>query len=245
MSLRHSSETPQLLLALGLVLVVIVFTATATLCGSILFVLLVLGLAWLSTRNHHADLLRHGYRVTAQSAPDVHGLVERARQRLQAPPVQVFVVNSPQRNAYTFGLSQPKVVVIYAGLLRLLTPDELVYVIGHELGHVQLGHTWLNSLVGGMAGIPSPFGAAIILQLAFRGWNRACEFSADRAGLVACGHTAAALGAMRKIAGEAALRALDDGQDAGEWFGEMLSTHPMMARRARELRQWAKARGLN
>lgn len=245
MLLRHSSETPQLLLALGLVLVVIVFTATATLCGSILFVLLVLGLAWLSTRNHHADLLRHGYRVTAQSAPDVHALVERARQRLQAPPVQVFVVNSPQRNAYTFGLSQPKVVVIYAGLLRLLSPDELVYVIGHELGHVQLGHTWLNSLVGGMAGIPSPFGAAIILQLAFRGWNRACEFSADRAGLVACGHTTTALGAMRKIAGEAALRALDDGQNAEEWFEEVLSTHPMMARRARELHQWARAHGLS
>lgn len=244
MALRHPSETPQLLLALALVLGVIVFTATATLCGSGLFVALMLAVAWVSTRSHHNDLLRHGYRVTAQSAPEIHALVEQARLRVQAPPVQVFVVNSPERNAYTFGLGDPKVVVIYAGLLRLLTPDELLYVIGHELGHVKLGHTWLNSLVGGMAGIPSPFGAAIILQLAFRGWNRACEFSADRAGLAACGRLGAALGAMRKIAGDKALRALDDGQDAAEWVDEMLSTHPMMARRARELQGWARSQKL-
>ena len=45
----------------------------------------------------------------------------------------------------------------------------------------------LNWLVGGMAGIPSPFMASALLAMAFLWWNRACEFSADRAGLLACG----------------------------------------------------------
>ena len=77
--------------------------------------------------------------------------------------------------------------------------DELQFIIGHELGHVDLGHTWLNTLVGGMAGIPSTYGAAAILELAFRWWNCACEYSADRAGVLACSNPNKAISALIKL----------------------------------------------
>jgi len=36
-----------------------------------------------------------------------------------------------------------------------------------------------------MAGVPVGMGAAVLLSFAFRWWNRACEYSSDRAGLLA------------------------------------------------------------
>ena len=77
--------------------------------------------------------------------------------------------------------------------------DELRFIIGHEMGHVALGHTWLNSLVGGMAGIPSSSTSSAILTLAFLSWNRTCELSADRAGLLACGSLDKAVSSLIKL----------------------------------------------
>ncbi len=164
--------------------------------------------------------------------------------------MQVFVAPSNRLNAYTFGLVSPQVVVLHSALLQVLDADELRFVLGHELGHVRLGHTWLNSLVGGMAGMPSPSMASVILAMAFLWWNRACEYSADRAGLLACGKPHKAISALVKLAAgteagtragiELALRhieAEDDHSLAG--LGELLSTHPMMARRIEQLRHYA------
>jgi Zn-dependent protease with chaperone function len=130
--------------------------------------------------------------------------------------------------------------------------DELRFVLGHELGHVRLGHTWLNSLVGGMAGIPSPIGAWALLTLAFRWWNRACEHSADRAGMLACGKPHKALSALIKLeAGplvrtqadlERALRIIDAEDDnALSHLEEALGTHPMMIKRITQLRRYARS----
>jgi len=68
-----------------------------------------------------------------------------------------------------------------------------------RFGHAALGHTWLNTLLGGMAGVPMPIGAAVLLTLAFRWWNRICEYSADRAGLLACGSLNSATRALVKL----------------------------------------------
>ena len=153
-------------------------------------------------------------------------------------------------NAYTFGLDSPKVVVLESALLEVMDGDELAFVICHELGHVRLGHTWLNSLVGGLAGIPSPAGAFGLMQLAFLWWNRACEHSADRAGLLATGRPDKAISALVKLATggqarspaelERALRLVEaQGSDAGAQLAEALATHPLMARRIAELRRYA------
>jgi Zn-dependent protease with chaperone function len=157
-------------------------------------------------------------------------------------------------NAYTFGLGEAPVVVVYAGVLRIMEEDELRFIIGHELGHVCLGHTWLNSLVGGMSGIPSPYFAAVLLYFSFRWWNRACEYSADRAGLLACGKPEKAASALIKLAGgtsaihsvegwQQALRRIESEDDHLEDnLQELLSSHPMIIRRLQALSQYAVSR---
>ena len=247
---RYPNEGLILFITLSLVLGVIVFTALATVCASGLFILAFIFLSYYLGRSHHQNLLAHAQRVTEQTMPELAELVAKGRKRLRPGEVQVFVVPGKAKNAYTFGLSSPKAVVLYAGLFQVMTRDEILFVLGHELGHVALGHTWLNSLIGGMAGIPSSWSAGIVMSIAFLWWNRACEYSADRAGLLACGSLEAAVNALVKLAAgpevdtpaelQQVYRQLD-AEDDTLWgnLGEVLASHPMLIKRIDKLRRYA------
>ena len=248
-SYRYPNERLILALTIILVLVVIAVTATATLCGSALFVVLMLALAFALNSLHHDDLVKSAKAVSPEATPRLDRLVHECAARLRPGRTQTYIAPGRILNAYTFGLAEPRNVVVYAGMLEVMDEAELKFVVGHELGHVALGHTWLNSLIGGMAGIPSPYGAAALLYFAFRWWNRACEYSADRAGLLACSQPDKAISALVKLTGKAAqspeglrqmllrLEAQDD--DLRNVLGEALSTHPMIVRRIHALRRYA------
>lgn len=247
---RYPGEQIILAVTLALVFSVIALTATATLCGSALFTLVMVAFSYGASRVRHEELLKHAQPVTLQTAPELAALVRACAARLQVEPVQVFVAPSGVLNAYTFGLTAPKVVVLYSSLLQMMDADELRFIIGHEMGHVCLGHTWLNSLVGGLAGIPSPMLAFVVLNLAFRWWNRACEYSADRAGLLACRNPQKAISALVRVTTGTAARSSGDlrqalqrveaeDDDLASNVTEALATHPMTIRRIEELRRYA------
>ena len=232
-----------------LVLLVIAFTAAATVCTSVIFVPAVVIFGYLASRTKHQSLLASGEPVTPGTAPELVPLIQANSARLQVEPVKVFIVRSNVLNAYTFGMDSPKDIVLYSSLFRVMDQDEIQFILGHEMGHVKLGHTWLNTLVGGMAGIPSGVGAAAILELAFRWWNRACEYSADRAGVLACGKPAKAISALVKLeagpsartqAGmQAAMQHLETEDDnIMNNLEELLASHPMIAKRVEQIRQF-------
>jgi Zn-dependent protease with chaperone function len=182
---RYPNESAILSFTLLLIFLIIALTATATFCTSVIFVALAVGLAFLSSRAQHQELMQSALLVNPDDHGDLPQVIRDCEALLQANEVEVYVAQSPMLNAYTFGLSTPKTVVLYSALFKVMDDDELRFILGHELGHVRLGHTRLNSLVGGMAGVPSSSSASALLILAFLGWNRACEYSADRAGLLA------------------------------------------------------------
>jgi len=247
---RYPHERLILTFTLLLVLVVIALTATATVCASLAFIIIFIAFSYHFSLSHHNALLRAARLVTPQSMPDFAQVLQRGVARLQPGAVEAYVVPDDQLNAYTFGLSSPKTVVLYSALFRVMDEDEILFILGHELGHVALGHTWLNSLVGGMAGIPASFSAAVILNIAFLWWNRACEYSADRAGLLACGRPEKAISALVKLGAgttgrgrynlEEVYRQLDaeDDQLTGD-LNEILATHPLLIHRIQELRKFA------
>jgi Zn-dependent protease with chaperone function len=247
---RYPGEQLILLATLVLVVGVIALTAAATVCASVLFILAFIAMSFSFTRSHHQRLMRSARQVTPQIAPEVDKITQQGITRLQPGKVQVYVAPSNELNAYTFGLDTPKVVVLYSALLQVMDQDELSFILGHELGHVALGHTWLNSLVGGIAGIPSSFSAGILMTMAFLWWNRACEYSADRAGLLACGKPEKAVSALVKLAAgpqadtqmelAQAYRQIDAEDDTllGS-LNEALATHPMLIRRIQQIRKYA------
>ncbi|MBN1538265.1 MAG: M48 family metallopeptidase [Anaerolineales bacterium] len=247
---RYPGEHFVLFLTITVVMLVIALTATATLCASVLFVTLALLISFYTSRSAHRHLVENAQRVTPNSGPEIYPLIQTCKQRIRPGEVDVFVTPSRQLNAYTFGLSEPKAVVLYSSLFNVMDQDELSFILGHELGHIQLGHTWLNSLIGGMAGIPSPSSASALLMLAFLWWNRMCEYSADRAGLLACRKPEKAISALIKlVAGqrsltregmELAYRKIDAEDDT--WMGslsEALGSHPMIIRRIQHIREYA------
>ena len=249
-SYRYPNEQAILAITLSIVFIVTIITATATVCMSVFFVIGILVIGYIASRSHHQALLVDALLVSPQTAPELLPVLEKAKSRLQVEPVQVFIVSNRTLNAYTFGMDTPKAIVLHSALLQLMDSDELQFIIGHELGHVDLGHTWLNTLIGGMAGIPSSFGAAAVLELAFRSWNRACEFSADRAAVLACSNPNKAITALVKLeAGSDArtqagiLRAIQrlesQDDDLVNNLSELLATHPMIINRIEQIRQFA------
>ncbi len=249
---RYPYEGWILFFTVVLVVGVIALTATATFCLSGVFVVVIVLLGYFANQSNHRNLIQHGYVVNAKSAPRLAGLVSECQARLQPGQLEVFVVPNPALNAYTFGITGPKVLVLYSALFNEMDDSEMRFILGHEMGHVCLGHTRINSLIGGMAGIPAPLGAAVLLNAAFLWWNRSCEYSADRAGLLACGNINKAITGLIKLAipgahSQAELTEalhLLDAQDDNvvNLLGETLSTHPMIIKRIQELRKYAATR---
>lgn len=251
-SYRYPNENLILGVTILVVLGVIVFTAAATVCLSGFFVIGVLVIGYHAGRSHHRSLVQSATEVTETSDTKLSHSIEICAQRLQVEPVQVFILPSKIRNAYTFGMASPKALVIYSSLIQILDDDELRFIIGHEMGHICLGHTWLNSLVGGMSGIPSSITSAILMQMAFLWWNRSCEYSADRAGMLACGNPRKALSALIKLEVGSAitdpaqlnaiLRRIDDEDDSLlNDLGEVFATHPKIFRRIENIQSYASS----
>ncbi|RPI88072.1 MAG: M48 family peptidase [Chloroflexi bacterium] len=248
-SYRVPTEHLILVVTITAVLLVIGLTATATVCLSVFFIIGMVVLSYNYANAHHKSLLAGALRVSEATSPQLAAIVNEAAARLQVEPVEVFIAPSRELNAYAFGLSSPKAVVIYAALVKAMDRDELLYIIGHEIGHVRLGHTWLNSLVGGLAGIPTSIEASILLMFIFRWWNRACELSADRAGLLVCANPEKAISALiklhagsvrRPITMEEALQDIESEDDTLVGvMSEVLNTHPMIVRRIELIRQYA------
>jgi Zn-dependent protease with chaperone function len=125
------------------------------------------------------------------------------------PEPALFVTQNPLANAYALGQEQPS-VVLNAGLLDLLSEEEIRTVLAHELGHIKCGHTTLNQMALWTLGVAAfigdlTFGIGNILSrgliLAFYEWLRRAELSADRAALLVTDAPKPVLHAMMKLAG--------------------------------------------
>lgn len=71
--------------------------------------------------------------------------VEALATKLKFPLSNLYVIDGSKRsahsNAYFFGLPWKKHIVIYDTLIEKSEPQEVVAVLGHELGHWSLSHT--------------------------------------------------------------------------------------------------------
>jgi STE24 endopeptidase len=68
--------------------------------------------------------------------------------RLKYPLTKLFVIDGSKRsshsNAFMFGFGKNKRIVLFDTLLTQVTHDEILAILGHELGHWKLGHTLTN-----------------------------------------------------------------------------------------------------
>lgn len=120
---------------------------------------------------------------------------------------ELYVSQTPLLNARTIGLDHP-FIVFNSSTLEILDDDELHFVLGHELGHVQSGHALYKTMLGLLLqlsivrlGLPLTQIALITLIMSLREWDRKSELSADRAGLLCVQDPEAAFRTHMKMAG--------------------------------------------
>lgn len=205
-------------------------------------------------------------RVDHRQRPHVHAAFVEAARALDVQELpELFVASDPRLNAMAIGIDRP-FVVLTSGLVEVLDDDELVFVCGHELGHVGSGHalytTMLVQLVRLSATIATlPFGALGLrgIVAALQEWSRKAELSGDRAGLLAVQEPAAAQRVHMKLAGGGRLDDLDiatfqaQGDEyvsSGDLRDSVLKllllearTHPFAVERAAHLRRWTEEGG--
>ncbi|MFQ5887150.1 MAG: zinc metalloprotease HtpX [Candidatus Hydrothermarchaeales archaeon] len=92
--------------------------------------------------------------VSPSEAPVLHEIVENLANRADLPKPKVYIVNDPSPNAFATG-RDPKhaAVAATAGILKLLTKEELEGVLGHELAHVKNRDTLISAIAATIAGV--------------------------------------------------------------------------------------------
>lgn len=71
--------------------------------------------------------------------------------KISYPLNKLFVMDGSKRsshsNAFMFGFGKNKRIVLFDTLMEQVSDDEILAILGHELGHWKLGHTWSNFVV--------------------------------------------------------------------------------------------------
>ena len=145
-------------------------------------------------------------RCDAEQFPELVALMERARHRLDLPlRPTLFLGESPHMNGMTTGV-RDAIVVLRSALLDQMNDEELVAVLGHELGHLQADHPLYQGvatllLAGGFVLSGAVRLLSWPLQRALLRWSRCAELTADRAALLASRSLRACIGLFLKFAG--------------------------------------------
>ncbi len=202
------------------------------------------------------QLLATSVRLTESMSPKLHAMLESSKAKLDLDtPIESYVYNSPQFNAACVTPESGTVLLMFSSaLLEKFDETELLFVMGHELGHHLCSHHDIP--VGYLVKGPNKVGPALALQLF--AWSRYAEISADRAGSICADDADAAARALFKLASglttdlieiridEFAAQAdemnleRESGKDETlqhEWF----MTHPFMPLRVKALQLFFKS----
>lgn len=157
------------------------------------------------------------FKVTENNIPDVYKAVKYACEILDVRSIPQIYIADIGLNAQTMG-GNSHILVLGSACLSLCTYDELLYIIGHELGHIKSEHYLYQKVVRTvtlllsnnmvkMAVSSNPIVGTLIslvssaILLALLEWDRKSELTADRAGLLVCQNPDAVYTAMTKIMG--------------------------------------------
>lgn len=156
------------------------------------------------------QFLGQSLRLSANNFPTVYDAFETACQIMNfTGRPQLYVMREQGLSCTTLGVTNT-IIVIGTSCIEQFKEDELLFVLGREIGHIQNQHVKyleiaemlpvvsnaLSDLTLGLGGI-----VASGFQLAMIEWYRATDYTADRAGLLACQNMEAAIRVLVQEAG--------------------------------------------
>lgn len=206
--------------------------------------------------------LASAVRVNGTQFPEVYRLHREACVifNVEREMPELYVTQTPMLNAMAIGVENP-FIVLNSSMLSTLTEEELLCVIGHELGHCVSGHVLYKTLLAlllrfsslafsvPLAGIP-----LMGIIAALKEWDRKSELSADRAGLLAVQNPEVSYQLLMKMAGGSQIEQMSTNEffmQAAEYekgsslFDSVYKlinllgrTHPFAVLRLTELKTW-------
>jgi len=222
--------------------------------------------AMLRERKHRLLYLASSARVGPRQFADLDALLDDCVQVLDAPVrPEMFVIQSPEVNAYCIGMDDP-FIVITSAMYDLMSHDEMRFIVGHELGHALSGHAVYRTMLNHLLRLASSFGfiplggwALRAIVAALQEWQRKSELSGDRAGLLCGQDFDTAIQVELKLAAGSHLEKLDtqaflaqarDYEATGDMRDGLLKllnlelrTHPFSVLRAAALTKWVDTGG--
>lgn len=201
--------------------------------------------------------------VSEKTCPTLYKLYLTACERLNmSPDVPFYVKAEFDYNAGMYGGAKP-LLMVHSSIINNYKEDELLFIIGHELGHLNSGHAIYNTIGANLAQLIQQIPAVgpvadMGIYYAFMAWYRMSEYTADRAGALAAGGTDAAIRGLAKFMGvddrvgscsfttEALLKQNDSFElgnsnllaKAATIYALSESTHPFTISRIKALNQW-------
>ena len=195
--------------------------------------------------------------LAPEEAPALHRMVEELAHNAGIPKPRICVVPEAAPNAFATGRNpEHAVVAVTEGIMRLLSPEELRGVLGHEMGHIKNRDILIQTIAGVMAsaivtlanifqftaifggnregeGGANPLAALMMALLAplaagliQMAISRSREYLADDTGAALCGQPLALAGALQKLAAASGRIPMQDGNPSTE---QMFIVTPMFA----------------
>lgn len=147
-----------------------------------------------------------GVMVSQNTYPEINEIVNECVEELGIVKPYVVISNAiTGLNAATFGNDEEAYIMLGSFLVCSLNREQLKFVIGHECGHIAMGHVLYHSVVNiaTMFASTIPVIGPVISKVGLfplMAWSRRSEITADRAGLLCCGDYETARTTLLQIA---------------------------------------------
>ena len=190
----------------------------------------------------HYENISSKLRVNASQYPSIYKQFVRMAQILDVKKLpSLYIQTTPTINAFAAGVENYS-IVLCSGLMDIMDEDELLAILGHELGHVKCEHqlykttasvlTLFGDLVISQASALAIPGLEFVLSAASGGvkfaimdWNRKAELSCDRAALLVTQNEEKVASALAKLGGYSSKYAdelnLDEAERQAELYEEL------------------------
>ena len=213
----------------GLVYIVLTVMALASFGVMLVFYAVGWVINQLLAEYHVRKLMAYGTAAGPDQFPEItQGLAEICEHFGVKEQPRVIILNNPMINAFAMRFARKKVIVLLSEMLEgvLDKPEQLRFILGHEMGHTMLDHSWKGRMV---LVRPARFAAGR-------------ELTCDNVGTVAAGNAESAKEALKRLGvGNKLYARLDESYLAAEaryifsgitgWLLKNYLTYPPLGRR--------------
>ncbi len=110
--------------------------------------------------------------VSESDAPELYGMVRRLAQKAGLPMPKIYIIEQSQPNAFATGRNPENgALAVTAGIMQILTQEELEGVIAHELAHIKHRDILVGTVAATIAGAISYLAQMAQWAMIFGGRN--------------------------------------------------------------------------